>query len=226
MTDIQERRSKTLAGDIYDQLRSDILACRIQPGSRMRINDFVDRFGVSLGAVREALSKLSSEGLVVSTAQKGFSVAPVSVDELIDLTQTRIEIERICLEQAIKKGDVEWEARIVGCFHRLSRLTERNASDPARLDDKWVLAHSEFHEALVAACRSPVKLRIRKALYEQSERYRRLSVPVRTDERDVDGEHRAIMEASLRREPKLATKLMTVHIQRTTDILLKAPFAG
>lgn len=222
--EFQERRAKTQAGDIYDQLRADILACRIEPGSKLRINDFVDRFGVSLGAVREALSKLSSEGLVISTAQKGFSVASVSKAELLDLTQTRIEIELICLKAAMERGDVDWETGIVAAFHRLSRLTERNQQDPSRLDDKWAAAHSDFHEMLVATCESPVKLRIRKALYEQSERYRRLSVPVRKQKRNVNAEHKAIMDAALARDTETACRLMAAHIQLTTDILLKAPF--
>jgi DNA-binding GntR family transcriptional regulator len=218
--------SRTIAGNVYDQIRADILACRIEPGAKVKINDFTVQFGVSLGAVREALSKLSSDGLVIAEAQKGFTVAPISHDELIDLTKTRVEIESLCLLESIKHGDFEWESRVVGALHLLSRLDEREARDKARLSDAWVEAHSEFHESLVSACQSPIKLRIRKALYEQSERYRRLSVPVRVAERDVHAEHQAIVDAAVRHDAKRATMLMAEHITRTMDILLAASFPG
>lgn len=215
----------TLADDVYRQIRADILACRIAPGTKLRINEFCERFGVSLGAVREALSKLSADGLVVAEAQKGYQVAPVSRDELVDLTQTRIEIECLCLRDAIATGDLEWESRIVASFHRLTRIDEHDKTDTARLSDAWIVAHSEFHSALVSACRSEVKLRIRHALYEQTERYRRLSVPVRGKaKRDVNGEHRALMSAALKRNTELACSLMAKHLGKTADILLSASF--
>src|SRR5271157_1164652 len=53
--------------------------------------------GSEPGAVREALSRLSAEGLVIAESQKGYRVAPLSADELLDLTEARVEIERIAL---------------------------------------------------------------------------------------------------------------------------------
>lgn len=216
---------RTLAGDVYETLRSDILTCRIEPGSKIRINDLCGQLGVSLGAVREALSKLSSEGLVTSEAQKGFRVAPVSRQELVDLTSTRVDIENLCLAEAISNGDVVWESQIVASLHHLSRLSERDPDDPARLSERWVVAHAAFHLALVAACRNAVKVRVRASLYDQSERYRRLSVPARGPaKRDTLREHRLIAAAVLARDVATATKLMADHLNKTTKILLAAPF--
>src|SRR3989337_152357 len=87
------RKSTTLADDIYETVRSDILACRMAPGTKIKINDLGERNGVSLGAVREALSRLSAEGLVLARAQRGYSVASVSVDDLKDVSTARMEIE-------------------------------------------------------------------------------------------------------------------------------------
>ena len=216
---------RTLAGDVYESLRSDILTCRIQPGSKIRINDLCAQLGVNLGAVREALSKLSSEGLVTAEAQKGFRVAPVSRQELADLTSTRVDIENLCLAEAIANGDVVWESQIVASLHHLSRLPERDPEDPARLSEQWVVAHAAFHLALVAACRNAVKMRVRASLYDQSERYRRLSVPARGPaKRDTLAEHRSIADAVLARDVPTATRLMAEHLNRTTEILLAAPF--
>jgi DNA-binding GntR family transcriptional regulator len=210
----------------YEGLRADLLACRILPGRRLRIQDLCDRFSVSLGAVREALSRLTSEGLVLSEPQRGFRAAPISVAELRDLTMVRIEIDSLCLARAVAAGSVEWESRLVAAFHRLSRTPERVPSDPTRSNDDWADAHAAFHLALVEGVDSPWLLRLHGQLYAQSERYRRLSIPLGTDTRNVAREHQDIMEAVLAREGRLAVELLTRHLAMTTEILLRADIEG
>ena len=213
----------TQAEEVFETLRAEILSCRLPPSAKIRINEIALRLAVSPGAVREALSRLSAEGMTVAEAQKGYLVAPVSVDELRDLTATRIAIEQLCHRAAIAHGDVEWESDIVAAYHRLHRLPEREPSDPSRLNEAWSVAHAQFHRALVANCGSRALLRIRDGLYTQAERYRRLSVPLRRGERDVDAEHTAMVAATLARDAGRMCRLIAEHLQRTTDILLASP---
>jgi len=208
----------------YEQLRADLLACRILPGSRLKIQELCNRLSVSLGAIREALSRLTSEGLVVAEPQRGFRAAPISRADLQDLTQVRIEIEGLCLRRAIEVGDVDWEARLVAAFHRLSRTPERAAADPARSNDEWAEAHAAFHTALADGCDSPWLLRLRGQLYDQSERYRRLSVPLTTQTRNIGEEHQRIVGAALARDADKAVALLSAHLSATTRILLTAKF--
>lgn len=210
----------------YEGLRADLLACRIRPGSRLKIQELCDRFEVSLGAVREALSRLTSDGLVVSEPQRGFRAAPISIADLKDLTRVRIDIEALCLRRALAIGSVVWEAQLVAAFHRLSRTPERVAYDPARSDDEWAEAHASFHQALVSGADSPWLLRLQAQLYAQSERYRRLSVPLDTDTRNVGQEHQEILDAALQRDAERAVALLTTHLGRTTEILLAAGIDG
>jgi DNA-binding GntR family transcriptional regulator len=210
----------------YEAVRADLLACRIAPGSRLKIQDLCQLHAVSLGAIREALSRLTSEGLVVAEPQRGFRAAPISLADLKDLTMARIEVEALCLRRAIVTGSIDWEARLVAAFHRLSRTPERAAGDPARADDDWADAHAAFHTALVDGGDSPWLLRLHAQLYAQSERYRRLSIPLGPMDRNVGGEHEAIMAAALLRDADRAVKLMQRHIGATTVILLEADFAG
>ncbi|QCI69297.1 FCD domain-containing protein [Phreatobacter stygius] len=212
--------TKSLTEAAYLALRADILACRLAPGEKIKINDICASRGVSLGAIREALSRLTADGLVVAEAQRGFSVAPVSQDDLIDLTSTRIEMELACLGRALERGDVEWETGIVAAYHRLSRTPERVDGDPMVVSEDWALAHKAFHAALVAACDSPWRLRLRAILYDQSERYRRLSVPAASHERPIDAEHRALMDAALARDVALVGRLMRDHLNETTRRVL------
>ena len=202
----------------YEALRQDILSGKYPPGARLRIDLLSDSHGVSLGAVREALSRLTSEGLVVSEPQRGFLIAPLSKADLADLTSVRVEIETRCLARSIQIGDVAWEGRVLSALHQMSR-TPMQGSGPG-INPAWARLHAEFHDALVAACDNQWWLRLRNQLFLQSERYRYLPVPfVRTD-RDVDAEHRAIAEAAVARDAEGATEALARHLQRTADILL------
>src|SRR5215813_14549467 len=118
--------SHNLTQGAYEALRADLLACRIAPGSRLKIQDLCQQHEVSLGAIREALSRLTSDGLVVAEPQRGFRAAPISPEDLRDLTMVRIEIDTLCLRQAVARGDVDWEARLVAAYHRLSRTPQHN----------------------------------------------------------------------------------------------------
>lgn len=213
--------SSSLTQGAYERLRADLLACRLRPGARLKIGELCQTLSVSLSAVREALSRLTSEGLVVAEPQRGFRAAPISADELRDLTGVRAQIEGACLERAIAVGDVDWESDLVAAFHRLSRTPEREPGDPQRMSETWSLAHAAYHEALVGACDSPWLLRLRATLYAQSERYRRLSVPLATVVRDLNREHQGIMEAALARDPGRARSLMAEHLELTTHVLLE-----
>ena len=206
----------------YQRLRSDILSCRLPPGLRVKINDLCQKLDVSPGAVREALSRLTSEGFVTATPQRGFRVAPISEQDLIDVTEARIEVELLCLRRAIEFGDVAWEARVVAAGHRMSRTPQRDPSNAKRTSDDWSAAHKEFHEALVSACDNQTLLQVRRKLYDQSERYRRLSLPLAKSSRDLLSEHRAMQDAALARDFKRAGKAMRLHLSETTRILLQA----
>ena len=216
----------SLTQTAYERLRGDLLACRLEPGARLRMGDLCRSLEVSLSAVREALSRLTAEGLVVAEPQRGFRAAPISADELRDLTSVRLEIEALCVRRAIARGDLSWEAQLVAAFHRLSRTPERTPDDLERLSEEWVEAHGAFHLALVAACDSGWLLRLRDMLYSQSERYRRLSFPLAAAKRDLNREHGAIKDTALARDAEPAVALMSEHLELTTRILLDRPLAG
>ena len=199
-------------------LRSLILSGELRPGTRMRTAELQERFGVSLGTVREAVSQLVSEGWVVAEAHRGFTVSPISVADLEDLTKVRIEIESLCLTWAIQRGDLEWESRIMAARHRLSN-TFRAAGGHVTSD--WTSAHDEYHHSLVSACGSPRLLQIRLQLYEKSERYRKLELSLPRN-RNPEDEHAKIVDAVLARDVPRATRLMTAHISFTSDNIINA----
>ncbi len=213
---------------VRDQLREEILKCRLLPGEKLKINELCATFSVTLGAVREALTGLEGEGLVDLVDKKGFQVSAISRDELAELTQARIEIEAACMKLAIGSGGEAWEADIEETL-RVLLSERRTAEDSRKMDEDWSNAHSDFHLALVSACRNTFLLNVREKLYLQSERYRRLSIPGETSDRDVDKEHRELANACLARDPDLARDLIDVHLRNTARLILKQatnPYLG
>ena len=221
-----QQPGSSLTQDAYQRLRADLLACRLKPGTRLKIAELCASLSVSLSAVREALARLMSEGLVVGEPQRGFCAAPISASELQDLTGVRVTIETACLERAIAVGDVGWESHLVSAMHRLSRTPERVADDPDRLSEAWAAAHADFHAALAAACDSPWLLKLRGMLYDQSERYRRLSIPLAEVARDIGAEHRELVDAALDRDAPRAAAVMARHLETTTLMILDHSWAG
>lgn len=221
----EEPASKTRIHAVYLQLRRDILHGKLQPGARLPVEHLKADYGVGAGTIREALSLLVADALVTPEGQRGFWVAPVSEDDLIDITNTRMQLESAALRQAIRLGDDSWEAAIVAAFHRLG-LVEDAAGRPleGRLDE-WELRNQDFHDALIAACPSRWLKHFRNILYHQHERYRRLSLSHGATDRDVRAEHQAILSAVLRRDETQAAELIEKHIAATRDMLFRVGLA-
>ena len=211
-------RSQTSAA--YARLRADILAGRFSPGEKLKIADLAASLAVSSSAIREALSRLVADQLVVSRDQKGFIVAPLSIEDLEDLTDLRCEIEGVALRRSVLRGHDEWEGVVLAAAHRLKRTPMTHDND-ASLTEEWVVRHAAFHASLVSACESPRLLKLHGQLYEQSERYRGLSVHVEGD-RDVAGEHEALVDAALDRDADRLVDSAITHFRRTTSLIVEA----
>jgi DNA-binding GntR family transcriptional regulator len=212
--------SRTRAIDTYRRIRQDILECRLRPGARLRSEELCEQYEVGISPLREALVRLSADGLAVLEEHRGYHVAPVSRADLLDLTRMRIELERMALTASIRNGDDDWETRVVAAHHRLSK-TEAFVEGNRILGQGWEERHANFHRALLEACGSPWLLSFRDALYDHGGRYRRLSLQQGPSlSRPADTEHQDILQAALDRDVERACSLLTQHIQRTTDMLL------
>ncbi len=211
----------TKADLVFDRLRGDILAGRHRPGERLPYTDLCHRYATSTGVLREALLRLVEQGLVVSEAQHGFRVVPLSAADLRELTEARYELEALTLRLAVTEGDVTWESRLIAAHHLLVRSPQLDPDDPARLSDVWMIAHDKFHAALLDGCANQRLKAVTATMRASAELYRRWSVPLgRESGRDIPGEHAGILEAAVARDTPRAVALLTAHIRRTTDILL------
>jgi DNA-binding GntR family transcriptional regulator len=209
--------NQTLNASALALLRSDIIACRLMPNERLRVETLRERYGMGTSPIREALMRLEAEGLVELEQNKGFRVSEVSQENLLDLMRTRIEIETIALRWSLEKGGVDWEASLLSAFHRLSRQSKIDPANPDAISEAWSKEHANFHSALISACGSPTLLSIRSRLFEQADRYVALSIMSSGPLRDDVTEHKQLMRAALNRELDKTLELNRVHINRTLD---------
>lgn len=216
-TPAAEASSPTLATEVFEKLRADILSARLPPGTKLRFEYLRDTYKVGLSPLREALSRLAENRLVTATGQRGFRVSSVSIHDINDVAMVRKEIESLALRRAIDYGDDAWEASIVAARHKLTLLEKagKNVSE-----DIWESRHRDFHRTLVSACRSHCLLHLHGLLTDQFDRYRRLSAKSRLPNAPRSLIHQRILDAVLERNADLAVKLLADHIDEATSLIV------
>jgi len=190
-------------------LREEILDGKLRPGDRLHIDDTRRRFHVSLSPLREALSRLSVEGLVVAEDQRGFRVAPVSVENCREVTRLRCMLETMALREAITKAEPAWRQEVCSAWEALERCSH------GPRDAIWERTHEDFHITLIGGCRLPMLVDFIVGLHNRSDRYRRLFLRKREPDRNALSEHESIVLAALDGEAELAAALLGQHIRRT-----------
>jgi GntR family transcriptional regulator, carbon starvation induced regulator len=206
-------KSATVVGQLAELLRADIVASRLAPDSKLKIEELRQVYGGSAHSLREALTKLAAEGLVEANEQRGFRVASATRHDLEDITRLRVEIECLGLEWSLARGTVAWEGEVLAAHHALTRVEAALASAPAENAAAWEQANQTFHAVLMSACGSTRLLAFQARLYEESRRYRLKALA----SGDVDlarsrKAHAAIVAAVLARDVMTARQLLNDHI--------------
>lgn len=211
-----------LAERAYRDLKQAIVRCVFQPEERLRVDDLSKRFDLSSSPIREALNRLSEQGLVRALDKRGFRVAPLTVEGIADLTRVRLLVECEALRDSITYGDDRWEAELVAEAHALSLVERRLGQGPVALDDNWSVRHRAFHMAVYAGSRSPLLLEMVEGLFDRAERYRRYSAQYRKLGRSKGNEHGKILDVVLSRDIEKAVEYVGRHIVSTKDMVTQA----
>ena len=212
----------TVSEQACQALRQDVLSGRHAPDGKLKLDALQTLYGFSSSPLREALNRLVQEGLVQADERRGFRVTPISPADLADITKMRLMLDIPALTESIQAGDDAWEADIVAAFHRLEKIESRLPQGPVVLDAEWSRRHRDFHLAMIAACPSERQRTWSMSLFDQAERYRHFAARHRTVPKKKDDEHRALMNAVLRRDAKTATVLLSEHISSTQANVLAA----
>jgi DNA-binding GntR family transcriptional regulator len=200
---------------VYLELRRAVMHGQLAPGSRLHLGELAAEHDVSLGVVREAVTRLASERLLDATPQSGFRVRTISIQRLRDLVEARCSIERMVVSESVCHGDTEWEAALLGAHHTLS-VCPLTIKGTANAD--WMNAHRTFHIALAAACPNATLRGIRSQLFDEAELYRQWSAPSLKTDRNVSCEHADLLAAALAHHAKRAGDLIVEHLRHTAQL--------
>ena len=215
-----EPKGGTIASVIFDRIRTDILPGRFKPEEKLRIETLREIYQAGGTPIREALNRLTAEGLVKQQDQRGFQVAPMSLEDLNDLTRARCLLYEVAFRESIARGDLAWEEGVLIAYHRLSRASDiRGGGGPGPHPD-WMKAHRAFHRALIAACGSNWLLEIIDTLFDRADRYRLFSGYAEEGQplRDFRAEHEALKDAVLARDTERAIALIQDHVTHTANL--------
>ncbi|MDR8726371.1 GntR family transcriptional regulator [Burkholderia pseudomultivorans] len=217
---------ETLTEVILERLSEDIIDGVLPPGHNLRIEQLKEQYDVGASPLREALSRLTSLGLVTNETRRGFRVAPLSEADLLDLTRMRILVESEALRDAISSGKADWEMEIAGTFARLALAVGRSYESPNDARKTIELAHKQFHMALLAACRSQRLKQLQSTFYDQANRYRHV---ILSHAQQLDGfieRHEALMETVLKRDPEESIALLSEHLAITPHDVYGVRYEG
>jgi DNA-binding GntR family transcriptional regulator len=210
-----QEENQTQTDRAYQALRAAIVRCEYEPGARLRVDELTQKIAVSSSPLREALSRLAGQGLVEVLENRGFRVAPLSADGIVDLTRVRLLIECETLADAMENGNDAWESDVVAAAHRLALAEQRLNGGSALLDDDWSQRHRAFHMALYSGASSLLLRGMVSSLFDAAERYRRFSASHRKIRRNKNDEHQELMRVTLSRDKKKAVELLRQHISST-----------
>lgn len=206
LSDLQE----TSGESAYRAIRADIVSGRLSPCERLRLEALKSSYGASISTLREALYRLTSEGLVV-VEKRGFEVAPVSAQEFAELAALRELLETHAMCRSFAAGNLEWEGHVVGAFHKLYRMEQLMLSGDRSRSTEWKLYDREYHQALISACGSQELLGAHGAIFDRFQRYQIVAVIFRGEV--AAQEHDALKGAALDRNFDLARNVLRRHIR-------------
>ena len=220
-TIVADPPTTSVTAQVYQRARADILIGILEPGQKLKIDELRQAYGSGSSPIREALSLLTSDGLVERVDQRGFRVALVSAEAFDELLTTRCWLEERALSESIANGGEDWEERVVLAEYHLSRR-ERSISKNAFIANQdWERRHKDFHMALISACGSSILLNFCDQLYDQNVRYRNVAGKVAYPKRNIAKEHQAIMQAALDRDAASAVANLVEHYRSTGAFLKK-----
>ena len=211
----------TRASVVADRLRRRIVTGQLLPETQLRVNELAMVFETAISPVREALNRLSSEGLVDVHDMRGFFVASASAPELQEITLARCLLNELALRQTIEHGDKQWEESVRLAYHRLARAPRQSAIREASSD--WDDAHRVFHRTLTVGCGTRFLVDYCDQLFVKADRYRHLArLSPKASARKRDTEHKQIMEAAINRDADQAAALLRSHFEATAELFLGA----
>ena len=225
--DSSQSSSERLVETVYSQLHQDILFGVYEPGSKLKLDGLRRRYEASANTIREALARLVAERLVDAEGQRGASVVPVTLEDLHDITETRILLECQAVRLSLAVADLQWEGEVMAAHYKLAKAEELAHQDHAQYRNLLEQYDCDFHRAIISGCQSQWILRFHAIMYDHMLRYRSQALKVVDEEQLTEMLHRSqhdhirLRDAALSKDADQLVELLQTHIHKGKEFAQK-----
>lgn len=202
--------------EAYQYLLNAIRMGELQPGQRIVAEDVAEVLDMSRMPIREALRRLSTEGLVAMRANRGAVVKKLSKDEVQEIFEMRAALEALAAAKAVKKATA-------ADIHELEFLLSRLESVKSDMS-LWITAHREFHEKISAISQAPRLLAQISSLHALIEPLMRIWIEKAPGAKNVNSVHQEILHVMKSGDADAMEKLIKKHSKVTADVILQSMF--
>ena len=201
--------------NIFKKIKYDIVFGNLEPDQKLKLNLLQTEYNVSISILREVLNRLCGDGFIIYRVQKGFFVSPISKKDLYEIADLRIILETHALEISIKNKDYEWEAELLGAYHKLNHAENELEKNNLNAKSLWTKYDAEFHQMLIKKCNSINLIRIHEVIFDKYLRYQLLILKYRG--KDSIKEHKDLLDYSLISNIQKAQNTLRDHIKKGVD---------
>ncbi|MFL2820893.1 MAG: GntR family transcriptional regulator [Candidatus Puniceispirillales bacterium] len=201
--------------NIFKKIKYDIVFGNLEPDQKLKLNLLQTEYNVSISILREVLNRLCGDGFIIYKVQKGFFVSPISKKDLYEIADLRITLETHALEISIKNKDYEWEAELLGAYHKLNHAENELEKNNLNAKSLWTKYDAEFHQMLIKKCNSLNLIRIHEVIFDKYLRYQLLILKYRG--KDSIKEHKDLLDYSLISNIQKAQNTLRDHIKKGVD---------
>ncbi|WP_380180774.1 GntR family transcriptional regulator [Kalamiella sp. sgz302252] len=214
ISEIVNRRSPSLNEQAWLALRHRLITLRYKPGDYLNTAQVMEDLAMGRTPVNQAIHRLATEGLLHIIPRKGIMVAPLSIDDALELIEVRLVNEGLCLELASQKAN---EAQI-GQLRELNQQIA--AAGEARDREKMMLLDREFHQALAEIAGNSRLTDILSVIHAQAQRFWAMTLSSVAHIDEVIAEHNEIIAALAAGDTQRAAEAARAHIYSFKRALL------
>lgn len=201
---------------VYRRLRGGILDGTLEPGRLLRQEEIARSFNVSRVPVREAMGRLEVDGLIVLRPRRGYAVARLEQDEIVEIFELRVAIEEHAAMVAARARTPEDVAAVQALVERMERVARRRGDHIA----EWARLNRDFHSRLIASGRRRRLSNVVDTLRDTVEAYVRAEMRLTGDVEHALAEHREMLEAFRAGDAVGLAQLSRRHVEGTARRLL------
>lgn len=210
-----------LAAEAYTAIRRDIVRCRLEPGLRISKAQLEQRYGLGHAAIRDALARLSQDGLVQIIPREAFIIAPMTLKQVHDIYDARLIVEPVAARLAAGRVDEQLLRRLDA-----EHFAHHDTSGDDELDAR-IRANTEFHVAIARASGNERVASIVESLHDELERYMHLSYILGEQlHLTPDPAHQELIAALIAGDDDRAELTMSNQIRNAKDYVVAALYAS